>query len=177
MDKIPAILTRIELDSERARINLSQFWLNILRHLDLPRIRMRHLQHHKVRVQEIYRYHNMYFVEKKSLPLGAAAAGYAQANAGGIASARSSVLSSRAQAMKNSYKSQFGRQFVASTQDSTSNTVFTDPTPSAQQYQQNTSGYQKSSTYQNSSRYNNSSSTSSQSSSSSTTRRKKSRWE
>lgn len=66
--------------------------------------------------------------EKKALPLGAGAAGYGESAESGIASARSSVLSSRAQAIKNAYKSQFGRQFVASTQDSTPATQFSDPT-------------------------------------------------
>ena len=87
--------------------------------------------------------------------MGSAAAGYGQ-SAEGISSARSSVLSSRAQAMKNAYKSQFGRQFVASKADNTPKNHYTDPAPSYQQSAHSTYG---------------------QHTSNSKGRKKKSRWE
>ena len=105
---------------------------------------------------------------------------------GGVSAVRTSVLSTRAQALKNSYKNQFGRHFVAQTNTTEKRNEFTDPTPSystpsrsqhpyqGQFYAQGQTGASYASSSGNSSQ--SSSSGYSNSSHSKSERKKKSRW-
>ena len=111
---------------------------------------------------------------------------------GGVSAVRTSVLSTRAQALKNSYKNQFGRHFVAQTNTTEKRNEFTDPTPSystpsrsqhpyqGQFYAQGQTGasYATPSGNSSQSRYSSQSSNSgySNSSHSKSERKKKSRW-